>query len=228
MPFKRIGTAIVVNSSGQPIDCSTCVCSGLDGDVLIWREVGDSIDQLSAYTDMIALYEGMGLIVHTSTDWTGTLDHYELIYFPQAVGDPSWWGQITGNTWNGRLHITAEGLTTNSDDSINYVNSLSTYTGISVASTRHDTFCNTPGSVETDDLTDGMGTDFEYGDTTLVTGGTPLSLTFTSSQAWIARNKPSGSNIDFVVSGDVNHASDACSQFATNQAFFENLWNVPI
>lgn len=227
MSFKRIGTAaILVNSSGQPIDCSTCPCGAIDADVLIWR--GADSNDVSAYTDLIAVWEGMGLTVHTQDTWTGNINHYNLIYFPQAISDPSWWSAITGNTWNGRLHITAEGLTTNSDDSIAYVDSLSTFTGISVLSTAVDRLCNFQGSVEADDLTSGMGTFFEYGDTTLVTGGTPLSLTFTSSQAWIARNKPSGSNIDFVVSGDVNHASDHCSQIANNQAFFENLWNVPI
>jgi hypothetical protein len=187
----------------------------------------------STYSDLVSVYTGLGVTVNTLTSLgSHTLSEYALIHWFIAASDPPWWSEITGNTWSGRLHLTAEhngepivfpGLIT----SINYVNALSSLTGISVTGDAIDPTCSHDGTVETDDMTAGLSV-LKYTYTSRVSGGTTLSKTG-GGDAWIARNKPSGSNIEYIVSGDANHGVDGCSVANTdNAALFQNMWTVPV
>lgn len=201
-----------------------CCCGGK---VLIWT---DNTEFLVGIIDVTAVYTAMGLTVHTASNWSGNLHNYDLIIWPIALSNPSWWNLITNNEWSGRLHITAEngGVF---DASIAYVDGLSSLTGISVIDIDIPQGCSFDGTVETDDLTNGLSV-FKYADTSYVSGGVILSKTDPASsdpgQNWIARNKPIGSNIDFVIAGDSDHLSDNCSIMSNNDLFFENMWNVPV
>lgn len=200
------------------IDASCCC-----GNVLIWQAntaVGAS------YTVLTALYEAMGLTVHTNSNWSGVLADYSLIIWVAAQSDPSWWSEITGNTWPGRLVLTCEhaGFPT----TIAYINGLSALTGMSAISDLIDTGCFHTGTVEADPLTVGQGP-IQYALTSEIAGGTPLSRTATGSKVWLAHNKPSGSIIDFVLAGDSNWIDNSCGGVvANNAALLQNFWNVAI
>lgn len=177
---------------------------------------GQTLDQLED------IYQAMGLTVHSPASWSGSLGEYGLIFFPIALSDPSWWGEISGNTWTGRLFITAEhnGFA-GGVSSIAYVNGKSGITGITVNSAAE---AGGAGTAEADDLTNGVAA-VNYSLTTTVSGGTTLSKTPVTLLPWLARNKPSGSLADFVVSGDVDCIVVPSNN---NQTFLENLWNVPV
>lgn len=197
--------------------------------VLIWNNDCSPSFIGSGWADLRDLYQAMGLRVDVIGDLTGhSLREYQLIHFPLAVSNPSWWGEISGNTWEGRLHITAEHNDTTFVDftpSIAYVNGLSGLTGIGVTGANMLGVFGTPGTAEPDDLTAGM-TGIWYSKTSAVSGGTTLSNTVTEMAPWLARNKPGGSLIDFVVSGDIDHM--VSGDLTLNSRLFQNMWNVPI
>lgn len=198
-----------------------CCC----GDVLIWQA---NTGAPSGYSRLKAVYEAMDLTVHTNADWSDNLSNYGLIIWPGADSDPTWWGEITGNTWPGRLVITAEHSAFPGSQA--YVNGLAALTGVSVvAASAIDSGCDHNGTVEADDLTAGQAV-IKYAYTAELSGGTVLSRTVTDAKQWLARNKPGGSIIDFVVAGDINWLDDGCGAglTANNTPLYQNLWNVPL
>lgn len=199
--------------------CGCCV----EGQVLIWDTNGGG----PLTTDLQQVYEDMGLVVHRSGSWSGTLADYGLIHWLIAESNPTWWAEITGNTWVGRLHLTAEnnGIAATS---IAYVNGLTAMTGITITADAIDANCDHNGTAEADDLTAGLSL-IKYAFTSRVSGGTTLSKTVTGAHPWLARNKPGGSTIEFVISGDSNHADDSCDvALNENLGLFENMWDVPV
>jgi len=195
------------------------------GRVLIWltdyeNNFGDTFGLLAG------IYTSMGLTVHTNANWTTTLDDYKLIHWPYANANPSWWSQISGYTWVGRLHVCTENNVTDST-SRGYVNGISSVTGVSVISDAIDGPCGDAGSAETDDLTAGCSS-ILFAFTSEVSGGdTVLSKTITGTKPWLIRSKPSGSSVDFVVSGDTSHIVDSCPTHVPHNApLLENMWNV--
>ena len=204
--------------------CPNCGCDS--GRVLIWR-ANSHASWGGTLIGLQAIYENMGLTVHTHSNWSGTLSDYSLIHFPVAISDPSWWSQISGNTWRGRLHMTAENNNAGTfDTSITYVDGKSGITGMGIFGDTINFLCSHNGTVEADDMTAGV-TLIKYSLTSRVTSGTPLSKA--SGNTWLARNKPSGSNIDFIVSGDVNHMDDTCAGvIAANTKLLENMFTVPV
>lgn len=206
------------------------------GKVLIWTETSnnggwDGGLDLDHLTDLRLLYTAMGVEVDDAVTWSGVLSDYSLIHFPYAISDPVWWTEISGNTWAGRLHITAEtnlapGAGGGGDDgptSIAYVNGKSGITGVAVTSA--DNSVLTSGTAEADDLTAGQAV-IIYDATTTVSGGTTLSKTNPENEPWLARNKPVGSLIDFVVSGDTGHMIDL--NLPSNTSLFQNMYNVSV
>lgn len=196
--------------------------------MLIWganNNVGNGA--FSNFSLIKSVYEAMGLGVHSPVTWTGTLANYKLIIWPMAESNPPWWGLIASDTWRGRIHITAEN--SGFPATIAYVNGLAGVTGIGVTAAFIDIDCYHEGTAEAGpDLMSGQST-MRYALTSQVTGGTALSKTVTGAVTWLARNKP-GSNIDFVVSGDVNHIHNECGAdvINNNTPFIQNLWDVAV
>lgn len=208
------------------------------GRVLIWQhENGQTIFPLSSYgyTDMVSVYEGMGLTVHSNLEWSGSIRDYRLVFVVYssvafAISDPSWWPTIESGSWSGRIHLVGENPTVSPTNT--WIDSKSSLTGISSPGLFPiiDFGCNQPGTVEPDDMTEGLTT-FEYGGAGRISGGTALSKTKAGGTrpgtVWIARNK-SGS-IDWIVSADGDHIHDNCGVANNNnQPFVENLWNVDV
>jgi len=195
-----------------------CCCSGR---VLFWLANSEfSVTMLGAE----AIYTGMGLTVNYDTSWTGTLNDYALVVWPFALTDPTWWSQISGDTWRGRLAVFGEhsgfpGTNT-------YLNSVSGVTGVTIVPDFIDGGCGKPGTVEPDALTAGQTPNLYYGLTSQVSGGTTLSKTVTGAHPWIARSKPA-TNTEFVVAGDSNWITDGCD-ITVNTQFLKNLWTVPL
>lgn len=198
-----------------------CCCKGI---LLLWDADHTVLPPGgSQMSHMVEYYQSIGIKVDNQDTWTETLDDYPLIIWPQAGIDPPWWDEISEGTWSGRFHITAEA----SFADAGYVDGKSEITGINVIFAEIDPFCAHLGTVEVDDLTNGM-TDFMYALTSKVSGGTTLSKTVTGAHPWIARNK--SGNIDWVVAGDVNHLNNVCNSeglvIDTNKEFLKNLVSV--
>lgn len=192
--------------------------------VLIWLDDQDSASGLTT-ADFDALkgrYENMGLTVHfDSTPWSGTLADYRLIHTFRTAADPSWWGEITGATWSGRIHMCSDA--SDMPDSNDWFNDQTAMTGITLVAGTEDEPGFFDGTVETDDLTDGQSV-LRHGRCSTLTGGTALARTDESGDPWLAKNKVG--DIDFVVSGDSSHATDFVA--FDNRFFLDNLWTVTI
>lgn len=212
-----------------------CTCCG--GDVLIWLASQDPsapvpVD-ITDYDDLIGVYEDMGLTVHSDADWTGNISNYGLVFVDTPYDAPSWWATATGGGWTGRIHLIAEffpgGMTT---DVTTWINSVTGTTGLTLIEDAIDSGALSSGSIETDDLTDGLTTALLYSYTSRVSGGTVLSKTVTGSQNWIAHNK--SGTVDYVLSGDSNHLLDdqgdgqPITPGSDNELFAQNLWNVAV
>jgi hypothetical protein len=189
--------------------------------VLLW--LTNNLGPIGTYSDLTTVYTDMGKTVDDNTTWSGVLDDYSLIHFPIALSDPSWWGSISGGTWAGRLHITAENNTSYAG-SVTYVNGKSGITGISVTGDSIDAVCDHDGTAESDPMTSGLSL-IKYAFTSQVASGTTLSKTVTGSHPWLARNTVG--SIDFIVAGDANHAADSCNVAnGANKALFQNMYNL--
>ena len=202
-----------------------CCCGG-GGKVLLW--LTDNNISASIFDNLQAVYEDMGLTVHTNTTWSTNVSAYSLIIWPVADSDPTWWDDVTGGGWTGRVIITAETAAFGiHNDSIAYVDGLSDTTGIGVVGAIIDFGpCDIVGSAETDDLTAGVD-EILYGDTSKTSGGTVLSVTFTGSEDWLAHDVSEG--IDWVISGDSNWISDTCPDMVSgNETLLQNFWTVPV
>lgn len=175
------------------------------------------------------MFTANGIAADKSADYNGNIDDYSLIIWAMAESDPPWWAAISGRTWAGRFHITAEfgGVTGGFTATRNYVNSKSGLHGITVSNDLlfPSAGCNANvDPVEAHQLTDGVTT-ITHAASASVTGGTALSKT--SVNAWIAQNK--AGLIDWVVAGDSNHVTDNCGGVAAlNATFLKNLYNKPI
>ncbi len=233
--WKRLTSGLYVPpllGLGNPWPCSGC-CGSTD--VLLWWTncecgVGSAApNQAAAKT----FYETLGLSVDTNSDWTENIDDYQLILWPASTSDPPRWSAIDDGAagdpsgWSGRIVMSAEhNLFAAQRASITYVNTKVGTTGITIVGDNIDAGClGWEGSIEVDDLTAGA-TVMEYAGTSQTSGGTVLSKTATGALPWLARNKPSGSTIDFVVSGDSNYMFGCSGAHDAN--FFENLWTVSI
>ena len=204
----------------------------MPGDVLFWINTDDNFlvgDPLQDnYDKAQSVLEELGATVHNSTDWSGNIHDYKLILFPMPIGDPSWWSVIESG-WTGRIHLLGEWNYYEWITSRDYINSKTPITGMSIGETHISGGPDAaPGTVETNDLTEGLEI-FRYVVTNTVTGGTALSKTTDDStdpdQIWIARNKVG--TVDWVLSGDTNHMSDIHGYvLSDNQPFVENLFTV--
>lgn len=200
-----------------------CCCSG---PVLLWDDnchsgFGGQLDETQD------VYEAAGHVADYTADWSGTLDDYKLIIWTMAESNPSWWSEITGATWKGRILITAEFWYYSA--TVSYVNGLSGTTGISVNGVNPDrnsgTYQCTP---QTHALTKGQST-IATARTALTSGGTNLCDTCDSGSAtsWIMENTVG--DISFVVSGDSSPFSDHAPGYAAhNSTFLLNLLCVPV
>lgn len=211
-----------------------CCC----GDVLIWLASQDPMApfpvDITDYEDLIAVYEDMGLTVHSDLDWTGNIADYSLVFVDTPYAAPSWWATATGGGWTGRIHLIGEyfpgGMTT---DVTTWINSVTGTTGLTLIEDNIDSGASlSNGSIETDDLTDGLTTALLYSATSRVSGGTVLSKTATGSENWIAHNKVG--TVDYVLSGDSNHLVDdmgagaAITPGSDNELFAQNLYTVAV
>lgn len=207
-------------------ECCEFVCPGGPGAVLFWGATA---------TDAKTVFAGFGATVHDSSDWSGTLSDYSLIMFTQAVSDPSWWSEISGGTWVGRLHITGEhddGAGT-WDATINYVNSKSGLHGMTMANDNNFNGSTDPipqlATPAAHQLTDGV-TDLSHSASSSVTGGTSVFTQEFNNDGGVVRPimqqaKQSGADIDWVVCGDSNHVITWPTE---NERLLCNLWSKPL
>lgn len=189
---------------------------GGSGKVLFWNSAGaDSL--------LRTLYEGMGLTCHTQATWSTTLSDYRLIFMVTApTADPSWWGEITGATWSGRLVICVDLYTGGMVARIDWLNGYSGTTGVTVGTGEAGSAGAGGGSEEGDDLTAGMS-DCDYIGAVDMTGGVVLSYGASEfDEAWLVRSTVG--DIDFVIVGD---SSLELFNQDTKQ-FSKNLWNVSV
>jgi len=207
-----------------------CNCCGTPParQVLIWDAAGDvNADYGGQLGVCKAIWEANGHTVHKSADYSGTLADYDLIAWTMAEADPSWWGQITGATWSGRLFLTAEH--SGFSDTIAYVNGISGVTGISV--TAETPF--TGGAIlntKTHPLTAGQA-DLRMADCSILSGGTDLADFITgggnTDVPWLQENTVG--NISFVVSADSSFVADHLPGAAAyNAQFVLNLVEVDV
>ena len=196
-----------------------CAC----GRVLFWETDNDLEGTgFGSYTALEATYTGLGLAFDDSSNWTGTLAEYGLIIWPAPAANPSWWSEISGGTWAGRIVIASDFdlfVTSNA-----YVAGLSGTTGITFTADEIDVGCQTATNINAADLTSGV-TSLGYGTVSTTSGGTDLIRASTGA-AFISRNKVG--TIDFVVCGDFTFLADACSSSTLNVTFWENLWMVAV
>ncbi len=219
--LRALTTKQVARHALYPMLPLSCTPGG--DSVLFWN-----IDNLAlnvTYDDLIAVYEDQMITVDDDTSWSTDIDDYRLILWPTAKQNPTWWSSISDGTWCGRLFMTAEGDTEDvSDVSINYIDGKSSLTGIGMTAANNAG----NGSVETDDLTAGMGSSFDLNNGSTTDGGTVLSITTIDSAEILTRNKPAGQFIDFVICGDSAMMTDDVGAFPTNEPFFQNLYDVVI
>lgn len=222
--------------------CCRCVTGNL---VLLWNTDQDPISPpaLVNLTVLKGIFTTLGATAHLSDEWTGTLSDYVLIIWPLAVQNPSWWAQISGGTWEGRLVITAEYtgfVSTTHDASRDYVNGIP-FHGMTVGDNYTISIGCSPGEPYTasvHNLTFGQSV-LRGGATASVSGGTTLYTALSST--FFNDNIPSATPslpmmqqaksglIDWVVSGDSNPFIDQCpNEVNQNVQFFYNLWTVPI
>lgn len=231
-----------------------CPCCGVGDGVLVWLDPNDCdfSDGNNTYTELIRsfnafpwrspqVYVGPGI----SQDPDYDISPYRLIFFPMPVSDPVWWDDATGEnaTWKGRLVLIGEW---GSDDPLviggdtfgdinNYIASKQSLTGISYHLNSIRPGCGSVGNATSDTLMDGIeGEEINIALSSSVTGGT--ALVTASGHTICARNKPSGSNVEYVVCGDNNMFDDTCgtvslitSPYLTNTTLFaHNLYDIPL
>ncbi len=171
-------------------------------------------------------------------EWSGDLDDYNLIIWPKADEDPSWWSNIVADSWNGRLVITAEFSV--HFQTINYVNSKTGLHGMTVVP--DNLAVNAAGVGDENPTKDHQLTDqvdfIVSGSSSAVIGGTSLSTHIDGGPwrflpcpeccvTWIEQNKVG--NVDWIVCGDANPFSDDWPLFpARHEQFLLNLANKPI
>lgn len=212
------GKFLVANNGFAVSDA--CCCGKR---VLLWRT--NILSVPSTFVDLIAAYEDMGLIVDTDSTWTGDIHDYHLIFFLIAESDPTWWSTVTGGDWTGRVVMTAEHSGIPSQPSIDYVNSKSGITGISIIADDLDCI------VCVEAIRDSMHAlvwpwvpRLSQACTSATSGGTSLFVTVQYNQECIAVTD--GPPVSWVIGGDSNPFDDACA--ADNILFFENLWNIAL
>lgn len=194
---------------------------GGSGRVLFWdANHSDSLPDNSFSETLHSNYAAMGVTFDSNASWTGTLSDYSLIYWPFPGSDPSWWAQITGATWTGRLILGGENNSLFSGF-IAYINGLTAMTGLTITGANVDG-AHSAGTAEADPLTVGV-TNIFYLATSIISGGTTLSKTEVSADIWLAHNNPTG-QIDFLLAGDVNWMLGG----AQNDPFYRNLYNVSL
>lgn len=209
--------------------CCNCPDQTVTAQVLLW-----DTDCHSPYGGNLAevktVLEDAGATCHYSADYSGTLADYDVIIWTMAEQNPSWWGQISGGTWSGRILITAE--FSSFSNTITYVDGISSVTGISVTSDFENPTAQAV-SCDTEDVPLAYcQPTLRSADTSIVSGGTAISYTCgsgDSGSAWIMENTVG--NISFVVSGDASflggtyHITGAAE---LNKHFIWNLCNVAV
>lgn len=226
---------VLIDSRGRLILCEECPCDTGDK-VLLW-------DADYTYPEAFGLdrakesYFNAGITAHLSTEWTGVLSDYKLIIFAAPTSDPSWWGEITGGTWSGRLHLCGEWFIGGGTPAMNtYINSKTALHGMTL-----NDFGLFPGSggcypdipfdgdkgiLTAHQLCDGV-TDFYYAASSIVTGGTDVIMDENWSGAMMQQKKVG--LIDWVVAGDCNHVISLCSLHPLlNENFLRRLLEAPI
>lgn len=213
-----------------------CCCPGPAKRVLMWNANKQfvPVDDGGAQARDFFRFN-MGLRTDDFTEFSGNIHDYQLVIWGAATSNPSWWASITNNSWHGRLVISAENLT-EFPESVAYVNGLQGTTGIGILGDTLDDPrppCFYSGPVLPDPLTQGFGV-LLYHRTSQTVGGTSLALVrpISGIVPWIARNKPAGSNRDFVVAADIDWYvyRPTCDSwpFPENHEFLRNLVTVPI
>ncbi len=195
--------------------CCASGCTPGGDSVLVWDKDNQFIN--FSLTGLKTVYTDEGITVDDDTDWSGDIDDYRLILWRLGIQDPSWWDSISDGSWCGRLFMAGD-HNVNFQDAVTYIDGKSPLTGIGMTG---DSISGT-GTVETDDLTDGQSS-FTVASGSVTDGGTLLSkLTSGGEEEWLARNKPSDQNVDFVISGDQNIMT------ITHDIFFLNMYDVDI
>ncbi len=181
--------------------------------VLIWPSTSPT------FTDLAAVYSGMGLTVHDSGTWSADIDDYGLIFVFGTTSDPSWFSTVTGSSWGGLICLCGENTLVGSSTNT-WISTNSGLTGITVIDDIIDIGFSA-GTAESDQLTTGCSNIY-YAVTSQVSGGTTLSKTVTGAHPWLA--KGSSGNITWVISGDDDHLSNSAGAVASNTTFIQNLW----
>lgn len=218
--------------------CACCAC--IPKRVLIWWSNNSSgltaankqslTDILTDTVSGVVYYAGDAVIrADDDNSWSGVLDDYALIIWAVPASDPSWWTQIAGNTWTGRLFLGGEAsqifeFDPSFSDSSTYINSKSGLTGLTLIFTSED-FPSEPGSLETDLLTKDVA-GLRHTQTSLVSGGKVLARTTDSNSAWMAWNRPAGSRISYVLSGDLDFFATFAGEGVEKINFMRNLYHV--
>lgn len=216
-------------------------CNCCDADrVLIWLASQDPASPIEAtladYGELIAVYEDMGLTVHSDLDWSGNISDYQLVFLDTPYDDPTWWATATGGGWTGRIVIFGEwyfdGASAGATDAVfDWINGQTGLTGLTLIEDEIDGTTFHDGSIETDDLMDGLTTALLYVQTSRVSGGTILSKTETGAENWLTH--ATVGTVDYVLSGDSNvfvedSGTSAITPGSDNERFAQNLWNVPV
>jgi hypothetical protein len=159
-------------------------------------------------------------IVHS-----GTTADYNTIFISRDA-DPSWWGDITGGGWTGRVILVGE---------YTLLGPRPAYTawaseqpsGMSlVDDSVHDSGSVQTTNIAVDDLTDGVTT-FTFGAAAEVSGGTPLIMSSSGSVPLISHNTIG--TVDWVLTGDMNpFLPDWFGIDAGNGQFSVNCCSVPV
>lgn len=209
-----------------------CGCCGI---VLLWDVNCNAA--VVGLTEAKTVYTDAGIVAHLSTEWTENIHDYSAIVWLMAESDPPWWASIADGSWVGRLHVSAEYTLPggNWDATRNYVNSKNALHGMTVAANiSSSSACNTEtatGAIAP--LTEDQPF-LKHAASASVSGGTTLYTTHFNGigQALpIIQRKmqAGGAQIDWVICGDSNHASDFCTGAADlNKHFLRNLWRVPL
>lgn len=143
---------------------------------------------------------------------------YDVVFWSRALGDASWIDFL--DSWRGRLIISGEAVFPINQPSNDYINALLTSLGYSlqlVSDDVDDPFNNGPRPTDTHSLTDGI-TCLRGVYTSLVTGGTSLSRTFSTNQTWLAVERIG--DVEVVLSGDADPFATGGTAAPCNNAGF--------
>lgn len=205
--------------------CCCCGSSSLPATkVLLWNTNNEGFGGLNSVK---AVYDTFGVVADLSTTWSGILSDYGLIIFLAPISDPSWWGQISGATWTGRILLAGEFQDFTGTN--NFVNSKTGLSGLTLTPQAPSPAAGC-SSEEATVTAHALTTDTNrlfFADSSSISGGNTLYTSPFLSLPIIQQNRVG--DIDWVVSGDSSCFADHCpSAAAQNAQFLCNIYKYPL